>query len=101
MTHIVTADDEGIRPAGKPDECFYCLRKVGELHRDDCVTVTVVRRYKVILDGKEVGTLSLKEGVELPFDPEDSNICNICSRVLLWPLLEEQPNTGDKIEGVK
>jgi hypothetical protein len=34
---LVTAKDHGIRPAGKPDECFYCRRKVGERHGPDCV----------------------------------------------------------------
>lgn len=28
---IVKKDDTGIRPAGKPDECFYCHSKVGEI----------------------------------------------------------------------
>ncbi|TXH51025.1 MAG: hypothetical protein E6Q97_19265 [Desulfurellales bacterium] len=43
MTHAmptVLVDDDGIRPAGKPDECFYCQRKVGEQHQPDCVIVT-------------------------------------------------------------
>jgi len=33
----VMSDDPGIRPAGKPDQCFYCGRKVGESHKQDCV----------------------------------------------------------------
>lgn len=32
--------DDGIRPAGKPNECFYCNKKVGAPHADDCVVVT-------------------------------------------------------------
>lgn len=35
-TRKVTAD-HGPRPAGKPDECFYCHEKVGGDHKDDCV----------------------------------------------------------------
>lgn len=35
----VSADDPGIRPAGKPDECFYCHAKVGELHWPECCVV--------------------------------------------------------------
>ena len=27
----------GVRPAGKPNECFYCHAKVGEEHKEDCV----------------------------------------------------------------
>lgn len=26
-----------VRPAGKPDECFYCNEKVGDPHKLDCV----------------------------------------------------------------
>ena|SRR3990167_11380248 len=37
---FVTPDDDGIRPAGNPDECFYCRQKVGSQHKFDCVTVT-------------------------------------------------------------
>ena len=36
---IVLQNDDGIRPAGRPDECFYCDRKVGEEHKDHCVVV--------------------------------------------------------------
>jgi len=41
----VAENDDGIRPAGKPDECFYCNRKVGEIHGPECVIVT--KRVKV------------------------------------------------------
>lgn len=36
----VTVDDDGIRPAGRPDECFYCSQTVGDEHARDCVIVT-------------------------------------------------------------
>lgn len=35
----VDEHDDGIRPAGPPDACFYCQRRVGELHAADCVTI--------------------------------------------------------------
>jgi hypothetical protein len=48
---IVEADDDGIRPAGPPDRCFYCGVKAGEgkTHLLDCVirTRTVVVRAQV------------------------------------------------------
>jgi len=46
QTHIVTAEN-GPRPAGKPDECFYCRQPIGAEHATDCVcrTRTVVIRY--------------------------------------------------------
>jgi len=37
---IVCNDDPGIRPAGKPDRCFYCKKKIGEPHGNDCVMVS-------------------------------------------------------------
>jgi hypothetical protein len=43
---IVLKNDEGIRPAGNPDECFYCKSKVGELHKKDCVIVTKIVKVK-------------------------------------------------------
>lgn len=46
VTHTVTPEN-GPRPAGKPTECFYCQRPLGEPHRLDCVCRkrTVVMRY--------------------------------------------------------
>jgi hypothetical protein len=42
---LVLEDDDGIRPAGKPDECFYCHAKVGEPHIETCVILN--RRTKI------------------------------------------------------
>jgi len=46
---VVTAEDS--RPAGNPDECFYCrpARKIGEDHQPDCVVPqrTWVVRYTI------------------------------------------------------
>ena len=35
----VLPKDDGIRPAGRPDQCFYCRSMVGEEHKKDCVTI--------------------------------------------------------------
>lgn len=45
-THPVTAK-HGPRPAGQPDECFYCSAAVGDHHDPNCVmrARTVVLRY--------------------------------------------------------
>ena len=37
---VVLENDDGIRPAGPPDECFYCHQHVGQPHTKDCVCVT-------------------------------------------------------------
>jgi len=43
-THMVT-EQHGPRPAGKPDECFYCRQKVGTEHKTGCV----MRQRSVVL----------------------------------------------------
>lgn len=53
---LVDAKDDGIRPAGKPDECFYCNQKVSNPHGRDCVVVTKLIEMRVIAalpDGTE------------------------------------------------
>lgn len=44
---LVAINDDGIRPAGKPDECFYCHQKIGQPHKKDCGVVKrkVLIRY--------------------------------------------------------
>lgn len=64
----VLPNDDGIRPAGRPDECFYCHRRVGQLHGSECVFVMSVNRYFVYMNldrraseahkGKLVGTFT-------------------------------------------
>ena len=41
----VVENDDGIRPAGPPDACFYCGQPVGSPHNRTCVVVT--RRVRV------------------------------------------------------
>lgn len=49
---LVTADDDGIRPAGETGRCFYCDSRIGSEHGRECVCVTkVVRlRYSFLLE---------------------------------------------------
>ena len=44
-----TVGKYGVRPAGKPDECFYCEAKVGEQHKPNCVIreKTIVTRMTI------------------------------------------------------
>lgn len=46
----VDPEDDGIRPAGASDECFYCHQKVGEPHQRDCVIVTKRVRVRYLID---------------------------------------------------
>lgn len=47
-THQVTPEN-GPRPAGQADECFYCKQKIGADHKPDCVCrkKTVVVRLEL------------------------------------------------------
>jgi len=49
---LVDIKDDGIRPAGKPDECFFCNQKVGNRHKSDCVVVNkrVKIKYEFIIE---------------------------------------------------
>lgn len=43
---VVLKDDYGIRPAGKPDECFFCHSKVGEEHKSNCAVIEKIVRVQ-------------------------------------------------------
>ncbi len=47
---LVAVNDDGIRPAGPPDECFYCQQKVGTSHKLDCVCVSKKVRLRYSFD---------------------------------------------------
>lgn len=36
---IVAPNDDGVRPGGLADRCFYCNQKIGDPHNLDCVIV--------------------------------------------------------------
>ena len=46
---LVDPNDDGIRPAGKPDQCFYCQQTVGTPHGKKCVIVTKLVEMRVTL----------------------------------------------------
>lgn len=77
----VLPDDCGIRPAGKPDECFYCHQKVGSPHSPKCVVIVRDSTYEVYLHDQLVGTWTRydpagwsKEDCE--FHKNDSSWCS-------------------------
>ena len=59
----VTENDSGIRPAGQPDECFYCRSRVGDFHKCDCVIPQREVTYSVwLVDGDiRIGTYKTTE----------------------------------------
>lgn len=51
---LVIENDGGIRPAGKPDQCFYCRQRVGQPHGPDCVMVTKRVLIRIVSDDKMI-----------------------------------------------
>ncbi len=81
---LVAKTDDGIRPAGAPDECFYCRRKVGQSHALDCTIVHKLVEYKVVAvlsDGTTFSGLWQREepfewdAAQMNFARNDSSWC--------------------------
>lgn len=61
----VLTNDDGIRPAGEPDECFYCHQKVGTPHREECVCVNKKVKVRAMIEYEvEVPFFWSKEDIE-------------------------------------
>ncbi len=65
---LVDKNDDGIRPAGKPNECFYCRNCVGSPHGQDCVMITKRIEMKVIATMPEGDTLTGTWEFNEPYD---------------------------------
>jgi len=71
---IVLPNDDGIRPAGMPDRCFYCGQRVGEPHGSKCAAVHKMVRVQYSFDIEiEVPAFWDKDNVE--FHRNDSSWC--------------------------
>lgn len=97
---LVLEDDDGIRPRGAPDECFYCNRKVGEEHGPECVTVHKVVAYTVLdLDGVVVGTYERSEPYS--WDADDcqfhKNESSWCKDNSLDEIVWTTPQTEERV----
>lgn len=61
---IYVTEENGPRPAGRPDRCFYCGHALGDRHKDDCVCV--VRHVRI--------RLTVEYNVEVPADWDEGMI---------------------------
>jgi hypothetical protein len=83
----------GIRPAGKPDECFYCQEPIGGVHKQECVirerTVVVELRMELVITKPEDWDADMIE-----YHLNDSSSCqtNIISQ--LAELVERLKDAG-------
>lgn len=73
-TRQVTADDEGIRPAGRPDACFYCGRKVGNYHAVECVILKRKCRVRLTVE-YEVEVPQTWDATQVAFHRNGSSWC--------------------------
>jgi len=70
----VVKNDDGIRPAGNPDQCFYCKSKIGEEHRTDCCIVTkkVLINYCIVV---EIDVPHYKSAEQIEFHRNSGTWC--------------------------
>jgi len=74
LNPIVLPNDDGIRPAGKPDECFYCSQKVGTSHLASCVALHKMVKVRYTFDLEiEVPHSWTTDNIE--FQSNDSSWC--------------------------
>lgn len=85
--------ENGPRPAGRPDECFYCHEKIGANHKSDCVLAT--KLVKVVLKATML--------VEVPqsFSNEDTRFwlteSSNCSSNQIQQLIEEDEMAYERV----
>ena len=72
-TNMVTVEN-GPRPAGKPDECFYCRQPLNTEHKTDCVCRKKVVMVKVKMTIPRVVPASWDAG-SVDFHLNDSSWC--------------------------
>lgn len=99
---VVLPNDHGIRPAGRPDQCYYCMAFIGQKHGRECVTVQSLNRYDVLKDGVKVGVYD-------HYDPYfwDENQCNFhkngsswCTSNAIDDIKWTSPDVEKEIEGI-
>lgn len=71
---VVIKNDDGIRPAGNPDECFYCQRKIGEEHSRECVTITKLVKVRYIYE-IEIPVPNYWSSEDIEFHRNESSWC--------------------------
>ncbi len=81
---LVLKNDSGIRPAGKPDECFYCNQKIGTPHLDDCTMLLRKARVKITFELDAFVMNHDKENIEYSLKYKD-----YAMEILLKQVLEQ------------
>lgn len=79
---LVLKNDSGIRPAGKPDECFYCNQKVGTPHLDDCILLLRKARVKITVELDAFVVNHDKENIEYSLRYKPHTMAIVLEQVL-------------------
>jgi len=75
-------EDEGIRPVGDPDKCFYCRRPKGSEHTEECVIRTRTVVCKMTIDiVMEVPESSTPDQIEFHINDSSSCVNNIVEKM--------------------
>lgn len=89
-THKVTLEN-GPRPAGRPDYCFYCNEPIGNDHRPDCVC----RKRTIVLELKTEVVIDVPEHWHESMIDFYYNESSHCTDNLLQLLVKRYSLTGD------
>jgi hypothetical protein len=88
--HMWIADTYSARPAGRPDECFYCNVKLGQEHRKGCV----VRVRTVMVEIKATMIMDVPEDWEESMVEFHMNESSSCADNLLRKLSDQAERVG-------
>ena len=86
---LVDPFDDGIRPAGAPDACFYCKQKVGQPHKRDCVMVKKLVRFRCS-DGTDVDIDDVPHSWSRKYIEENADLWGLCDAEYLG-VVDETP----------
>lgn len=71
----VVKNDDGIRPAGRNDTCFYCGSKIGEYHKGDCVVVTKKVKVRATIE-YEIEVPHFWDNEQIEFHRNEGSWCS-------------------------
>lgn len=99
---LVHSRDDGIRPAGAPDECFYCGQKAGSPHLRACVVVKKKVEIKVYSrDNSLSGLFETNEPwshdakmIEFRYNESSWCMSNVTDREVRW----QQPDASARLQ---
>lgn len=88
---FIVSKENGVRPAGDQDKCFYCKQLIGDQHKEDCVLRKRTVVVRTVIDHVVSYPVS--------FDADTINFCrnksSSCQNNILSELEELEERLGD------